>query len=358
MPKRILLTDCLFPNKYARWRLVEIYSFMKDYDTDILVVNKVSINAGIKMDFDYEILSDKFGLNNYDILIFNPKFNYINKFNNEFDGTKYNNKFPCDYLLQHSKFRDIPFNINNYDVVYHIFLNMYKQFNNIFKFEYKKQFIHLYPGGGYQGDNDINSIHPDVNLIPTQQFISKLITQNSFLNIYGGPFFEKGKVVNKKKIKDNLCVCFTSLGDPIEKGADIYIKIVELFYKKYSDKKLFSETNLQRMKENIDITFISIGVCPESKYIKKYESMDQFKLSKFYNKHVDIIISLDSGKALNGFPLGIEGIVEGCILLTTDVHNQNILNNFNIDPFFIINRDNLKDIINKIIFLKNIEEKR
>ena len=40
MSKRILLTDCLFPNKYARWRLVEIYSFMKDHDTDILVVNK------------------------------------------------------------------------------------------------------------------------------------------------------------------------------------------------------------------------------------------------------------------------------------------------------------------------------
>ena len=80
--------------------------------------------------------------------------------------------------------------------------------------------------------------------------------------------------------------------------------------------------------------------------------MDQLELSKFYNKNVDIIISLDSGITLNGFPLGIESVIEGCILLTTDVHNQNILNNFNLEPFFIVNKDNLQDIVDKILFLK------
>ena len=79
--------------------------------------------------------------------------------------------------------------------------------------------------------------------------------------------------------------------------------------------------------------------------------MDQEKLSYFYNKNVDILISLDSGIQLNGFPLGIEGIIEGCILLTTDIHDQNKLNNFNLDDFFIIDRNNIENIIKKILFM-------
>ena len=101
--KRVLLTDIVFPNKYARWRLTEIYNFINDYDTDIMVINRINSYAGTSLNFDFVILCETFNLHDYNILIFNPEYNYINKYNSNFDGTKYNNKLPCDYILQKKK---------------------------------------------------------------------------------------------------------------------------------------------------------------------------------------------------------------------------------------------------------------
>ena len=336
--KRVLLTDIVFPNKYARWRLTEIYNFINDYDTDIMVINRINNFAGVSFNFDFDILCETFNLNDYNIIIFNPLFNHINKYNSNFDGTKYNNKLPCDYILQKKKFINTPFSVDNYNVVYHIFLTNYTNFNQKFLCKQEKQFIHLYPGGGFMNNDSIHKIDKNANIIPSQQFISKLITKNSYLNIYGCPFFTKKQKCNKKVLKDKICICFTSLGDVYNKGADIYIKIVNKFYEKYSNK---------------NYSFVSIGKCLQSKYVTHYDAMDQVKLNDFYNKNVDILISLDSGKHLNGFPLGIEGIIEGCILLTTDIHNQNKLNNFNLDDFFIIDRNNIEDIIEKILTLED-----
>lgn len=338
--KRVLLTDIVFPNKYARWRLTEIYNFINDFDTDIMVINRINSYAGIDLNFDYDILYKTFNLCEYNILIFNPSFNYINKYNSNFDGTKYNNKLPCDYILQKNKFNNTVFHVDNYNAIYHIFLMNYVSFNEKFLCKQEKQFIHLYPGGGFVNSDSIYKINKNANIIPSQQFISKLIKKNSYLNIYGGPFFTKEQKCNEKKVTDNICVCFTSLGDYYEKGADIYVSLVNKFYETNSNK-------------NSNYSFISIGKCLSSKYIKHYNAMDQNELNNFYNKNVDILISLDSGIQLNGFPLGIEGIIEGCILLTTDVHNQNKMNNFNFDDFFIVDRNNIDDIIEKLLFLKD-----
>ena len=46
--KRILLTDIVFPSKYAKWRLVEIHSFIHKYDTDILVINRINNFSNIE----------------------------------------------------------------------------------------------------------------------------------------------------------------------------------------------------------------------------------------------------------------------------------------------------------------------
>ena len=338
--KRVLLTDIVFPNKYARWRLTEIYNFMNEYDTDIMVISRINSYAGIILNFDFDILCETFNLRDYNIIISNPEYNYINKYNSNFDGTKYNNKLPCDYILQKKKFINTPFSVNNYNAIYHIFLMNYTSFNEKFLCKKEKQFIHLYPGGGFINNDSIHKIDKNANIIPSQQFISKLIKKNSYLNIYGGPFFTKEQRCNKKEINDKICICFTSLGDYYEKGSDIYVKIVNKFNETYSNN-------------DMNYSFISIGKCLPSKYITHYHAMDQEKLSYFYNKNVDILISLDSGIQLNGFPLGIEGIIEGCILLTTDIHGQNKLNNFNLDDFFIIDRNNIDDIIKKILTLKD-----
>ena len=73
---RVLLHDIMFPNKYAKWRLVEIKSFIEEFDTDILIMNKIT-KTNIKYDFDFDELRISHNLDDYDVLIFNPNFNAI-----------------------------------------------------------------------------------------------------------------------------------------------------------------------------------------------------------------------------------------------------------------------------------------
>ena len=82
--------------------------------------------------------------------------------------------------------------------------------------------------------------------------------------------------------------------------------------------------------------------------------MPQNELSIFYNTKIDIYINL-SKKTNDGFPIGVEAAKQGCILLTTDIYNGNILNNFNIDKYFIIK--DINDAKNKIIELANNNNK-
>jgi hypothetical protein len=310
---RILLTDIVFPNKYAKWRLTEIHSFMNKYDTDILIINRIDKYKNIDLNFDYIELEKLFNLKDYNILIFNPLYNYINKYNNNFNGLNYNNKINCSYLIRHKKFGDIDFNINDYEKVYHIFLMNYYNFNKRFTFPFDKQFIHLYPGGGLLNKESVKNIHNLTKLITTQNFIKEYlddINNNCLkINLYGGPLFYKNeRLMLKQYNKKELVICFTSMGDIYEKGADKYVELIELFYKKYN---------------NLNIKFISIGNCPINKYITNIKHMSQNILTEYYFNNVDIIINLDSGIALNGFPLCAEAACVGCLFLTTDVYNSN-----------------------------------
>jgi len=344
--KRILLTDKVFPSKFAKWRLVEIHSFIHKYDTDILVINRTNNFSNIEYTFDYDNLYIKFLLNQYDILIFNPEFNYINKYNDDyFDGKIFNKLLHCDYLFRKKKFRNTDFNINDYDAIYHIFLTNYNIFNLNFNYPHNNQYIHLYPGGGLTINmNEINTIDKNTNIISTQYFISDALDAKGFTyhNIFGGPFFYKNDTIKLKLINNNnLNVCFTSLGDIYQKGADKYIELVNLYHNKYNNN-------------SNNINFISIGNCPDNQYITKINPLPQDQLSDYYYNNIDVYINLDSGVELHGFPLGVEAGIEGCILLTTDIHNANIKNNFNFDNFLIIDRNNLDDIITKLIKLCDI----
>lgn len=339
--KRCLITDILFPTKFSKWRLVEILSFMEKYDTDILVINRVNNFGNIKFSFDYEEIKNKFNLDDYDILIFNPTYNVINKFNNDFDGTKFNNLHNSDYLFRKKKFRNENFNINNYNFVYHIFLMNYINFNKHYNYSFKNQFIHLYPGGGVTDNNVLenleNIINPDVNIITTQYFTSKYIKRKNKIELFGGPFYfknEKNKI--KKSINNELTICFTSLGHHELKGSNEYIKIVNLYKQKY---------------KNDHVKFISIGPTYLNDNIISLPSMAQDELDNYYYNNVDIVINLTTGKEIDGFPLGIESILNGCLLLTTDTFNMNKSNNFNYNNFIIIIKDNIADIVNKIKIL-------
>ena len=229
---RCLITDILFPTKYSKWRLVEIHYFINKYDTDILVINKTNNYRDTNFKFDYDELKNKFDLSLYDILIFNPKYNFINNYNDNYDGTIFNNIIKCDYLFRKKKFRDEQFCINNYNFVYHIFLMNYTFFNNIFNYNMNKQFIHLYPGGGVTTNNIENMeliINKDVNLITTQEFISKHITRKNKIDIFCGGFFYENEICIKPTNKDKLTICFTCMANYIPKGGLDYIKIVSMY---------------------------------------------------------------------------------------------------------------------------------
>ena len=102
---RCLFLTLLFPHNKSQWRMVTIHSFIEKYDTDILVSYKFPQFG----EPTYENMFEKFHLSKYDILIFDPKFNYLNKYNDiEFNGTIFNNWFnTSDYsfLFRLKKYR-------------------------------------------------------------------------------------------------------------------------------------------------------------------------------------------------------------------------------------------------------------
>lgn len=349
MSKSILLTDMMFPNKYAKWRLSTIKSFMDNYKADVLIPCRTYICSGVHFDFDYDILKSwNFPFDEYDIYIFNPAYNFTQKYNSsDFNGTLFNSAWPADYMFRHKSKRNTLLSLS-YDFVYHIFLIMYLSFNNRFQFPKEKQIVHCYPGGGYTGGNCISMIHPSTSIIPTQQFINSHISSSySSLPIYGGCFYYKDEEVQYKTVNIDtpLRVCFTSLGNFEDKGAHIYVSLVNLFKTKYS---------------HIPISFISIGNCPSSPHITSHPPMDQKTLSEFYFNSVDVILNLETGYGLNGFPLGCEAILQGVVMFTTDIHNQNKNNNYNFPEFHIISFD-LETIAERIIHLhsdrKSLAEK-
>ena len=63
---KTLITDLLFPSKYAKWRISEISSFIIQRDSDILVF-KVDAYANITYGFDYEEVFLECSLGSYNI---------------------------------------------------------------------------------------------------------------------------------------------------------------------------------------------------------------------------------------------------------------------------------------------------
>jgi hypothetical protein len=342
MTKKVLLIDILFPNKYAKWRLVTTKSFIDQYDTDILTLNKATHTDKIPFEFDYAELKNSHSLDQYDILIFNPAYNYINKYNSpDFDGKTFNRKYGGDYMFRKKKDRSSNLNIKKYEMVYHIFLCCYGSFNNMYSFPQSRQFIHLYPGGGFVNMNQINSINENVKIIATHYYTHNHLRnshKHKFITVYCAPFFDKNDIIKHKNINDGtLKVCFTSLGDPKQKGAYTYIKIVDLYKNKYKDD---------------NVMFYSIGVVPASKNVTHFVSFSQEELDKFYNENIDILFNLDTGISFNGFPLGSEGMAQGTILFTTDKQDFNKKCEYGYgDEMVIIDDQKLNDIVDKIHYL-------
>jgi len=328
-----LVVDILYPNKFSRWRNLEINFFIDEFNSDILVF-KLNGFAGIDFECDYDFcnLDSNLKLQNYNILIFNPEYNYLNKYNKNIDGTLFNNRFHGSYLIT----KNTEFNLNNYSFIYHIFLICYTNFNNHYVFDYNKQLIHLYPGGGFTGNLiDLNQINKSVKLISTSPITTKLLEQSNeydFTEIKTVPMFYKYEKIKIKNLNDGqLIICFSSLGHGTEKGHDKYISIVNEYKSKYPTD---------------NVKFISIGNCEGGHNIINYPPMDYIELQSFYYDSVDIYLNLETGKSFNGWPLGMEAIKSGSVLITTDSSNVSGFYNLQSNPFYIT--DNLNEYVDVI----------
>jgi len=354
---RLLLTDVLFPNANAAWRLIEVKGFMDHFDTDIMVVFRVDTYAGRQITFDWEELKDSFGLHRYDLLILDPEYNAYNKHNPDApidggppcNGSAFNHALPGRYLLRLRKYAHLPLRVDTatYGWVHHIFFESYRRFTeSVPDFPHARQSIHLYPGGGFfpglvPHEHPPFNIDPRVLLFPTQAFsvdyVRQYLPSNPVVTVYGGPIFPPGsKVVLKREHAplQPLFACFTSLGDVKEKGADLYVAIAESF---------------RRTHPKDNVVFFGVGAVPPSSAVVHLESMPQASLDAFYREHVDIIFNLERTDRLNGWPLGTEAVAQGAVLFTTDHLNLNERNGYNFgEEVHIVVEANMEATVHRL----------
>jgi len=333
----ILVTDIVFPSKYAKWRIEESKAFIDRYQADFLVF-KVDSYANITYDIDYEEMEEYYKLKDYNIIIFDKKYNHLNKYNTRIDGTKFNRVNGFSYLFTRSE----TFDVTQYKNIYHIFLSMYERFNSSFKVEHNKQFIHLYPGGGLSNKSAINKIHKDTNLISTNHITTQWLKEykyTNYIDVFGGTFLPKDNIViPKTKNEGTLRICFSSMGAAAQKGATIYKLLAENY------KCTFPKHNVE---------FISIGNGLPSKAITAHKPMSIRELDKFYREHVDIIVNLENGTAYNGWPLGCEAMLQGSVLITTDVYSSIKHTSYTNDMMFIVGKQDIKNMTKIITKLYN-----
>lgn len=329
----MLVVDILFPTQYALWRICETTSFIREKNSDILVF-KVASHAGIDYNVDYELMSTRQGFENYNIIIFDPNFNFLNKYNKKIDGTKWNGKFPASYLFT----RHENFSLQNYALVYHIFLMCYNSFNAAASFPKWRQAIHLYPGGGFLGTESLKGISKKTKIISTHPKTSqdlRSINHPNFIECLGGSFVCKDEkpLPNKSLNTGVMTVAFASMGHAAEKGAEHFKEICERYQKKYGAQ---------------GVKFVSIGNLRLGDNIEYVAPMAMHALMDYYINHVDVMISIDTGVAYNGWPLGVESALSGAALFTTDVKNSNIHYKFPSDAITIFETSDLDSVVENI----------
>lgn len=169
-------------------------------------------------------------------------------------------------------------------------------------------------------------MHPRVNLIATQAFtrdyLSRALPHNPMLEVFGGPFLtERAQLLRRAPHNRgrNLTVCFTSLGAVEEKGADHYVSIAEAYRARFG-------------QDGVD--FLGIGNVPPSRAVTALQAMPQASLDVLYAR-VDIIFNLDRTRNLHGWPLGVEAVLRGAVLFSTDNYGLNEDNGFHFNDGYV-----------------------
>jgi hypothetical protein len=344
---RLLILDCLFPVLFGQWRTVEINYLLShpDFDVDILInpySHLVNEFAGENMIISFERYYQLYPhLNDYNIMIFNPEFNVINRFNKKIDGTVFNKTVNAQFLL--TKNRD--FDFRAYDLAYSIFFGVRNENSFLVNQKWWPSVCKIYPGGGYLYNEQINSKllkEMDLNnetAIVTQEFIAQTCSKylKNVKKIYGVPIISPEMTFKEKVFSDNkLEVCFSSLGYNPKKGFENYISIARRFLEKHPDLK-------------IKFHVVGIpGTNPKAvnlSNITYHRIMPPNQLSSFYSNQIDVIVSpivaVVEGGDPDGFPLGSEAMIHGCIPVLCDPHGGNQQFGFNETDSLVMVRFNL-----------------
>jgi hypothetical protein len=300
---KILLVDGMFPNKFTIWRNNLIESLANEFDVDIAVY-KTNEFAGIRYDFDYDFINEQIPISHYNILIGDPLYKDIQKFNKNYDGTKGFGKYAFSYVF----IKDIDFNVDRYDVIYYLFLTSYLRFKLDFDISKKKNLIHLFAGGGFDY-NSVTNLDKDCFYISSHKNTTAVLENNKlqYIECLGVPQFRAiDKRTPSKRTSPIFGINFSSMGFGFEKGDQTFVKIAVMY------KFIFPFDKVR---------FTSIGNCKKSIFVKNYPPFDYVSLITHYENEVDVQLNLATKKAPNGWPLGTEAIKGSCVLITTDVDN-------------------------------------
>lgn len=302
---KILLVDRMFPNKFTIWRNNLIESLINEFDTDI-VVYKTNEFAGIKYNFDYHFINTQFQISKYNILISDPLYKDVQKFNTNYDGIKNIGKYNFSYAF----IKDEDFSLDQYDAIYYLFLTSYLQFKSDFDTSKKKNLIHLFAGGGFDY-NTATTLDKDCFYISSHKNTSEILKSNNlqYIECLGVPQFRALDRIYplKKKSTNYFTVNFSSMGFGHEKGDEMFIRIAVVY------RFIFPFDRVR---------FTSIGNCKKSIFVKNYPPFDYVSLITHYENEVNLHLNLAKKNAPNGWPLGTEAIKGSCVLITTDVDNS------------------------------------
>jgi hypothetical protein len=164
--------------------------------------------------------------------------------------------------------------------------------------------------GGGLGFQMKEKLRPEYTYVSTHPLTSDKCKRDGveFIETYVAPQtmlkevqFTKPK--RKSTERDELVVCFASLGYVKEKGAKKYAAISLLY------KIIFPWHKIR---------FLAIGNSYDIFPIELIPPMDFKTLERFYFSEVDIQLNLMSKIATNGWPLGIEAVKQGAVLITSD----------------------------------------
>ena len=344
---RVLLCDLLFPSTIAKWRIEETRAFIETYDTDILVPQRLMSFAGRKLPVDFEETQDLFLVHgSYDLLIFDPAFNYLQSRVNDvdFNGTAFNGRFGFSFMLRKRTRRheDLDFTFAHYDAVYSIFQVVFELLmahgdSSLFS---APHFIHLYPGGGINVKQLCRRVHKiqqlQLYLVVTMPNILEMVQLHCSkvtTVVAWGPTSlprdtsqtlscqQQDPHAHQRSV---LGVAMSSVGDDNKKGLGWFRDFMLLSMKMLPDANIHWYVFGQASRTSLNITDTSGQ--PTNHMLHKVPMLHQTDLDGFYAKKIHVYVNAETGG--NGWPLGIEAMLTGAVLFSVDHHNVSRLFGF------------------------------